>query len=60
MDIGILENSLRRLTMELEIEHILEIYTLEEILERGDMTIQDALRILLESGELSLPEVKPL
>jgi len=44
--------------IETEVEKALEIYTLEEILEMNDLTIEEALVILVDNGFLELPEVK--
>ena len=43
-----------------EAEHLLEIYTLEEILDHNDLTEADALLFLLDEEFLELPEPKPL
>lgn len=39
---------------------ILDVYTLEEILELNDLTTEDCLEFLLEEGYLKLPPIKPL
>lgn len=41
-------------------EVLLEIYTLEEILERSDVTQEEALEALYELGLIKLPEVTPV
>jgi len=39
---------------------VLEVYTIEEVLELNDLTVEDCLIYLVEAGYLSLPEIKPL
>lgn len=39
---------------------LLDVYSLEEILERSDLTEEEVLMELYESGVLRLPEVQPL
>jgi hypothetical protein len=41
-------------------DRILEIYTLEELLELNDKTEEDCLEFLVEEGYISLPRIKPL
>lgn len=43
-----------------EAEHLLETYSLEEILDLNDVTEADALAFLLEEEFLEPPEVRPL
>ena len=43
-----------------KIERALEIYTLEEILELNDLSVEEALSILISEGYISLPEVLPI
>lgn len=40
--------------------HILEVYSLEEILEYNDITVEELLEMLLEIGYIKIPEVEPL
>ena len=40
--------------------HLLEVYTLEEILAYNDLTVEELLEMLLEIGYIKLPEVEPL
>ena len=42
------------------IEGILDVYTLEEILEFNDLSLQDALLFLVEEEFLELPDIRPL
>jgi len=42
------------------ISDILEVYTLEEILEQSDRTIEETLQFLVENKFVSLPEFQPL
>ena len=44
--------------IEKDVDLALEIYTLEDILEQNDLTVEEALVILVENGFLVLPEVK--
>lgn len=39
---------------------VLEVYTLEEILELNDLTTEECLEFLVEEDFLSLPEVLPV
>lgn len=39
---------------------ILEVYTLEELIELNDLTEEDALDYLVTQGFLKLPRIKPL
>lgn len=39
---------------------ILDVYSIEDILELNDLTTEDLLIYLVEEGFLSLPNVKPL
>ena len=39
---------------------LLETYSLEEILERSDLTTEEVLDVLYEMGYLKLPEAAPL
>lgn len=39
---------------------LLEVYGIEEILERSDLTKEEVLDLLWETGMLKLPEVTPL
>ena len=43
-----------------EIESILSTYTLEEILELNDTSVQDTLQFLLDEEFIELPEIRPL
>lgn len=43
-----------------EYTDFLETYSLEEILELNDLTVEDCLEFLVEEGFVELPEVKPL
>ena len=43
-----------------EIEGVLDCYTLEEILEYNDLSLQDALLFLVEQEFLELPKYRPL
>ena len=43
-----------------EIEHLLDTYTLEEIIEYNDLTEADVLFFLVRHRFLELPEIKPL
>lgn len=43
-----------------EVENALETYSIEEILEHNDLTIEDALVLLIKDGWLILPETQPL
>lgn len=38
----------------------LEAYTLEDILEHNDITLEEALAILIQEGFIQLPDQKPL
>jgi hypothetical protein len=42
------------------IQNLLDVYTLEEILLRADVSDEDVLLFLVEEGFLKLPEVKPV
>lgn len=39
---------------------ILETYSLEDLLELNDLSVEDALEFLVEEGFLELPEITPL
>jgi len=41
-------------------EHLLEIYSLEEILELNDITPEEALEYLVNQEFIKLPEIQPL
>jgi len=43
-----------------EIKSLLEIYTLDDILEHNDITLEEALAILVEEGKIVIPEVRPV
>jgi hypothetical protein len=43
-----------------KIESILEVYTIEDILELNDLTVADALLLLHEENIIVLPDPKPL
>lgn len=43
-----------------EVSNALETFSLEEILEQGDLTIEEALTYLIINGLLELPEVTNL
>lgn len=43
-----------------DIENILDIYTIEEILEQNDLTVADALEFLSEQEFLELPDPRPV
>ena len=43
-----------------EIENLLDLYTVEEILELADITPSHALFLLVSSGEIELPETRPV
>jgi hypothetical protein len=43
-----------------DIVKFLEVYTLEEILAYNDLTVEELLEMLIESGYIKLPEVEPL
>jgi hypothetical protein len=42
------------------VESILESYSLEEILEMNDLAVADALYLLYCSGDVTLPDPKPV
>lgn len=42
------------------IVNLLEVYSLEEILEYNDITVEELLEMLLEIGYIKIPEVEPL
>jgi len=46
--------------IEEEVRQALEVYTLEDILEHNDLTIEEALTILIDQGYIELPEVRPV
>lgn len=46
--------------IEEEVSNALETFSLEEILEQGDLTIEEALTYLIVNGVLELPEVTNL
>lgn len=39
---------------------VLDVYTLEQILELNDKTTEDCLEYLVEEGYVELPRIKPL
>lgn len=41
-------------------EVILDVYSLEEILELNDKTTEECLEFLIEEGYVNLPRIKPL
>ena len=43
-----------------KVELVMEVYTLEEILEANDVTQEEALIALVEVGLVKLPEIQPL
>jgi hypothetical protein len=43
-----------------DIVKFLEVYSLEEILAYNDLTVEELLEMLIESGYIKLPEVEPL
>jgi len=43
-----------------ELTTLLEVYTLEEILEQNDKTEEDCLEFLIEENFIKLPSIKPL
>lgn len=43
-----------------QIENLLEVYTLEELLELSDVTPVTAIFILYNAGELELPDIRPV
>lgn len=43
-----------------EVVWALGTYTVDDILEHNDMTIEDALTILLREGFITLPETRPV
>lgn len=43
-----------------EVKGILETYTLEEILEYNDLSMEDALQFMVDEEFLELPRIKPL
>jgi hypothetical protein len=46
--------------LEKAVEHSLDIYTLEEILDYNDVTVSELLVMLVQDGTIKLPEVEPL
>ena len=42
------------------VEKLMEVYTLEELLEYNDMTSEEAILKLFEDGHIKLPDIKPL
>ncbi len=42
------------------IEYLLQVYTLEEILEYNDITVEELLEWLVKVEYIKLPEVEPL
>jgi hypothetical protein len=44
----------------IEAEHLLETYTLEDIMNYNDLTEADALVFLVEQEFISLPSIQPL
>lgn len=43
-----------------DLDNALQTYTVEDILEHNDLTIEDALFLLLNEGYIILPETKPV
>lgn len=43
-----------------DIVKFLEVYSLEEILAYNDLTVEELLEMLIESGYIKLPVVEPL
>ena len=43
-----------------EIEALLDIYSIEEVLEINDLSAVDALSLLYEYGEIELPNTQPV
>lgn len=43
-----------------EVEKALETYSVEEILEHNDLTLEEVLELLVREGFILLPEVKSL
>ena len=43
-----------------DIEHVLEVFTFEEVLAQNDLTLEDALYFLVDEEFLELPDVKSL
>jgi len=43
-----------------DVEHALEAYDFEEIVEMNDKTIEDVLMVLVEAGYIKLPNPRPL
>lgn len=41
-------------------QELLETYTLQELMEMGDLDEEDVLMILVNNGHLTLPETQPL
>ena len=46
--------------IEEEVLRALEVYTLEEILEYNDLSLEEALTSLVQEGVIQLPEVRPV
>ena len=46
--------------IEQDVKTALEIYTLEDILEHNDITLEEALTALIVEGYIELPEVRPV
>lgn len=42
------------------IDELLELYSLEEILEQADVTVAEALEFMIEEGYVDLPIIKPV
>lgn len=43
-----------------EVLSLLEIYTLEQILDYNDLTVEEAITMLFLEGYIELPEIKPI
>lgn len=43
-----------------DVNAALEIYTLEEILEHNDLTVEEALVALVREGLIELPDLRPV
>lgn len=44
----------------INIPNLLDVYTLEEILEYNDLTPEEVIELLYRAGYIKLPEVEPL
>jgi hypothetical protein len=47
-------------TIEQEVIAALELFTLEDILEHNDLTVEEAIVALVREGIIELPEVRPV